>query len=253
MVARFLRSPKNRRFFAAVACVWMFWAFGPLLAAKEPEATAKDSDKSGHPLKIAGFEDEGVYFLYDKEARVATLKFKWQKNGSFESVNTIAVRGRSTTLTVKVSPDKDGRWSKIVVESPRSPTTIEFTDGTATRIGNGKVDTLKLKPATGLFENLCPALMTSQVRLYDQAKAGKQTFPVLVIPTEVLDVTLERKEPATQSIGGRDVHFTRYAYALARVEITIWIDPDGKLVFADVPEQHANYVREGYEALMKSK
>jgi putative CocE/NonD family hydrolase len=66
------------------------------------------------------------------------------------------------------------------------------------------------------------------------------------------DVTLERKDPIERAVGGRDVKFSRYVYSVMGIDITIWLEPAGKLVFADVPVQHAAYVREGYEILSRS-
>src|SRR5205814_1423998 len=95
-------------------------------------------------------------------------------------------------------------------------------------------------------------LMTQQARLYDQAKGGKQKFPVYVVPAAVVDATIERKEPVERAVAGKDLKFERYAYSLGGTDVTLWIEPAGKLVFADVPAQHAAFVREGYEILGKT-
>jgi putative CocE/NonD family hydrolase len=219
----------------------------------DPAAKPTDADGPALPVPLSGYQDEGVFFLYLKEARVATITFKWKVDGSFESKNTLSIGGQSVEQSVKFTPDKDGRWVKIALESPRGPTTVERTGGVAKRTTKDKVETIKLKPGTGLFDNNSPTFMTQQVRLYDQAKGGKQTFPVFVVPALVTDVTLERKDPVDRTVGGKDVRFSRYLYSLLGLDVTIWLDPDGKLVFADVPVQHAAYVREGYEILSKSQ
>jgi putative CocE/NonD family hydrolase len=203
------------------------------------------------PVAMNGFEDEGVFFLYQKEARLATMTFKWQADGSFESKSTLSLAGQSVNSSVKITPGKDGRWVKIALESPRGPTTVERSGGVARSTFKNKVETVNLKPGAGLFESFSPVLMTQQVRLYDQAKGGKQTFPVFILPGPLVEVTLERKEPVERSIRGRDVKFARYVYSLLGIDVTLWLDPAGKLVFGDVPIQHAAYVREGYELITR--
>jgi putative CocE/NonD family hydrolase len=225
--------------------------FPVLLALAAPEPADKEKPPA-LPAPLAGYSDEGVFHLYQKETRLVSMTFKWQADGSFEGKSTLALAGQTVNQSIKIAPDKDGRWVKIALESRRGPMTVERTGGQAKRTFKDKVETVDLKPGAGLFENFSPALMTQQVRLYDQAKGGKQTFPVLLLPGPQIDATVERKDPAERSIGGKDVKFSRYVYSLAGIDITLWIDPAGKLVLADVPAQHATYVREGYELLARA-
>jgi putative CocE/NonD family hydrolase len=204
------------------------------------------------PLPLSGVKDEGVFFIQQKEARVATITFKWQPDGAYEGKVVISLAGQTVNSAVKITPDKDGRWVKIAVESPRGPMTFERTGGVVKKTFKDKVETTNLKPDCGLFESFSPALTSQLVRRYDQAKGGKQTFPVFVLPGQMVDVTVERKEPTERSIGGKDVKFKRFAYTLEGIDITLWLDPAGKLVLAEVPVQHAAYVREGYELLTRA-
>ena len=223
------------------------------LHADDPPSKAAKTETAAQPVSFAGYEDECVFFLYAKDTRVATMTNKWKKDGSFEGKSTLSVGGQSVDQSIKVTPDKDGRWIKIAIESPRGPVTVERTGGIAKRTSRGKEETTTLKPDAGLFESFSPLFMTSQVRLYDQAKGGKQSFPVYLIGDKVLDVSVERKEPVDRTIKGHDVKFARYVYNLLGIEVTVWMDPEGKLVYADVPIQHAAYVRESYEILAKSQ
>jgi putative CocE/NonD family hydrolase len=201
------------------------------------------------PAPLSGFKDEGVFRIYQKETQIATITFKWQADGGFENKCTLSIAGQSADFATKITPDKDGRWVTIRQETPRGPITVERSGDVAKYTFQDKVETVKLKPDCSLFENFSPALSTQLVRLYDQAKGGSQKFPVLIVPRTVVNVTLERQDPVERSIRGRDVKFARYRYGLPGVDITLWVDPDGKLVLADVPAQHAAYVREGYDIL----
>jgi putative CocE/NonD family hydrolase len=224
----------------------------PAAQAADKPADPPPAKPAAPPLSLSGYSDEGTFYVYQKETRLVTTAFKWRTDGSFESSATISLAGQSVHQSAKITPDKDGRWVKIVTESPRGVTTIERTEGTAKKTFKDKVETINLKSGSGLFENFSPVLTTQLVRAYDQAKGGKQTTPVFVASGALVDVTVERKEPVERSIGGRDVKFTRYLYGIPGVDITLWLDPAGKLVLADVPVQHAAYVREGYELLMRT-
>jgi putative CocE/NonD family hydrolase len=220
--------------------------------AQNPPAKPEEGKPPALPLPLSGYQDEGVFLVYQREARLATVTFKWRPDGSYESKTTISLAGQTVDQSVRITPDKEGRWVKIAVESPRGAMTFEREGGVAKKTFKDKVETIDLKPGAGLFEAFPPVLLTQQVRLYDQAKGGKQTFPVFVLPARVVDVTVERKEPADRSIGGRDVQFARYLYSIPGIDITLWLDPAGKLVLADIPIQHAVFVREGYELLSRA-
>jgi putative CocE/NonD family hydrolase len=204
------------------------------------------------PLPLSGFQDEGIFLVCQNEVRLVTITFKWQADGTYEGKSTLSLAGQTVHQSVKITPDKDGRWVKIDNDTPLGPMTFERNDGVAKKTHKDKTETFNLKPDTGLFESFSPALTTQLVRRYDQAKGGKQTFPVFVLPGRMVDVTLERKDPAERGVGGKDVQFTRYVYALLGIDITLWLDPAGKLVLAEVPVQHAVYVREGYELLART-
>jgi putative CocE/NonD family hydrolase len=216
-------------------------------------AVASADDKPpALPLPLSGYKDEGVFLIYQKEARVATITFKWQADGAYEGKIVISLARQTVHHAVKITPDKDGRWVKIALETPRGPMTFERTGGVAKMTFKDKEETTNLKADCGLFESFSPALMTQLVRRYDQAKGGKQTIPVFVLGGGMVDVSVESKDPAEHSIGGKDVKFKRFLCTLGGTEITAWVDPAGKLVLADVPAQHAAYVREGYELLNRA-
>src|SRR5205085_428765 len=91
--------------------------------------------------------------------------------------------------------------------------------------------------------------ISQAIRAYDSAKGGKQTFPLFLLPGVSSKITLERSDNVDRSIKGRDFHFRRYVYSLFGLEIKVWADKEGKLYLADIPAQHASYVREGFEIL----
>jgi putative CocE/NonD family hydrolase len=219
--------------------------------ATRPAASQPASAPAGLPVSLAGFADEGTFYLFVNEERLVTIETKWKSDGSLESTHTMAVGGQSVTRKMEITPDADGRWKRISVDSPLGPITLERDGTTATRTIKEKTDTLEMKAGTVLFENMTPALMTLAVRQYDQAKGGKQTFPLFIVPSIVMEGSLEAEEPATRNVGGRDVRFARYKYGLPGVDLHLWVDSAGKVCLGDVPAQHAAYVRQGYEELRK--
>lgn len=204
------------------------------------------------PAPLSGFKDEGVFFLYLNEDRIATMKFQWQTDGAFESQSTITMAGQSVTTTYSIVPDKEGRWVNITVKSPQGPITTVREGEVARRTFKEKTETVNIKPASRLFGNYSPALMSQAVRLYDRAKGGKQSFPLVIIPGVMMEASLEYKDQVERSVGGKDLQFFRYLYGLPGVDVTVWVDGDGKLYLGDVPAQHAAYVREGYEILRQA-
>jgi len=212
--------------------------------AESPQATAL-------PVPLSGISDEGVFHMYVNEDHVGTITFKWQTDGTFDNKLTLSMAGQSVTTTVKIVPDKDGRWASILMEAPQGPITVVREGNTAKRTFKEKVETVNLKPGAVTFDNSSPALWALPVRFYDTAKGGKQTFPLFIIPGVMMEGSLEMKDTVERDIGGKDIEFTRFVYGLPGVDVTLWIGVDGKLYLADVPAQHAVIVREGYEALRK--
>jgi putative CocE/NonD family hydrolase len=242
----------RRRCYRHCFClVALLAAARPLPSAFADEKPAKPAEPPALPASLAGFQDEGKFTMIQKETRLGTLRFRWQTDGSYEGTSTLAFAGQSVQASIKITPDKDGRWVAIAIESPRGPMRFERTDGVAKYTFKDKTESINLRPNAGLFDNFSPALMTQMVRLYDVARGGKQKFSVLALAGALLDVTVEKKEPAERTVGGRDVKFSRYLYNLHGTDVTLWLDPAGKLVLADIPSQHAAYVREGYDILTK--
>lgn len=218
-------------------------------ATAETAASQPTTEATALPASLAGFTDQGEFDLYKDEERIVAIEFTWKPDGAFENTSTITMAGQSVTRKVTIEPDADGRWKKITADTPLGPAILEREGGTARRTLNEKVDTIPMRPGAVMFENFSPALMAHAVRQYDQAKAGKQTFPLFIVPAIVMEGSLERMDTVERMIGGRDVRFTRYTYGVPGVDVIIWLDDAGRVCFGDVPAQRAAYVRRGYEAL----
>jgi len=204
------------------------------------------------PASLSGFGEEGTFAIYKDEDRLVTVRFKWQGNGIYESTTVISLGAQTVTSTLKITPDKDGRWMKIELQSPLGPMTFERKDDVSRRTFKDKVETTKLKAGAVLFENFSPALLAQALRAYDSAKKGKQTIPVLVLPGIMDEATLQWKDSVERGISGKDIRFNRFTFSLRGVDMELWADPDGKVCLVDVPAQHAAMVREGYDLLRKS-
>ena len=52
-------------------------------------------------------------------------------------------------------------------------------------------------------------------------------------------------------MAGKDLTLLRYTFTLTgpgvAIDLILWADGEGRLYLAEVPSQHAAYVREGYE------
>ena len=201
------------------------------------------------PATLSGFADEGVFHLYMNEDRLGSIKFRWQADGSFESESTISMAGQSVTIVMTIAPDREGRFARIESKSPQGTVVTVREGNVARRTFKEKTETVTIKPDARLFGNYAPPLMSQAVRLYDRAKGGKQAFPLLIIPGVMMEASLEFKDKIERTVAGRDIEFLRFVYGVPGVDITVWVDSEGKLYFADVPAQRAAFVRDGYEAL----
>jgi len=238
-----MRAPFRTTFVAILLLV------GRSAPGQDAASQPASQTQTGLPVSLAGFSDEGVFHLYKNEDRIVTSTFKWEPTGRFETENTLSMAGQSVRFAFKYTPDADGRFKRIDIEQPQGQAVVE-RDGHTGRISfKEKKSTVTFKPDTILFENFTPAFMTLAVKRYDSVKGGKQTFPVFIVGSAVLDAALEYKDSVERAVGGRDIKFDRYTYYFPGVDIHIWADADAKICFADVPAQRAAYVREGFESL----
>jgi len=203
------------------------------------------------PASLKGPGEDATFYLYLNEDRIGTLKVQWQPGGSYHNEATLAMAGQKVTITTWAAVDADGVWTSIAAAAPTGTTTSVREGATARRTQQGKTTTFDVKPGARLFDNYGPALMSQAVRLYDRAKGGKQSFPVIVLPGAALDASLEFKDQVERAIAGKDLTFLRYTYSINGVDITLWAGGDGRIYLGDVASQHAAYVREGYEALRR--
>src|SRR5947209_606040 len=156
----------------------------------------KDAEPKGLPATLAGFEDEATFSLVLNEERLGVLQSTWKKDGSFESHATITLAGQTVKTSTTISPDADGRWSKIVMETPVATQTLTREGNSVTRVSKDKTTTWETRAGVLLFDNNAPILMSQAIRAYDRKKGGPQQFPVMIIPGVAMDVTLEAKETA---------------------------------------------------------
>jgi uncharacterized protein len=218
-----------------------------------PEQTAPkpvETKPAGLPASMAGYADEGAYALYLNEDALGDFSFKWEIGGRYTGTSTIRMAGQSITLKLDIETDAAGLWTKIVYNTPQA--VIQITrDGTrATRTVKDKTDTFEIRPGTVLFENYSPAFIGMTIRAYDNAKGGKQTVPVFIIPAAIVDVRIESMGTEERNIGGKDVRFRKFLYGFPGVDMTVWVDEKDKPCLAEVPVQKAAFVRRGYEILM---
>lgn len=199
------------------------------------------------PLNV--LQDEGSFTFYVNEEVLVRERFEWQKNGSFKSDYDLSVGGQTVTTRMEIRVDEKGLWTEISMETPRGPVEI-VKEVDKARITKGEeITTVTLRKGTILFENFSPALMSQAIAVYDQKAGGKQTFPLFIIPSVVMDGSLERLETVERTVMGRHQTFTLYRYGLPGVDVTVWADEANRVCLGEVPAQHGAYVRDGYEAL----
>jgi putative CocE/NonD family hydrolase len=159
---------------------------------------------------------------------------------------------QTATTAMKIEVDEDGLWTEISMKTPLGPVMVARGDCEAAVQRSKDTTSVCLKENTVLFENFNPALMAQAVRLYDHERGGVQTVSIFIVPSVVMDGSLEKLDPVERVVGGVDVKLTPYVYGLPGVDVTVYVDEGQRVVFGDVPQQHAAYVREGFEALLRT-
>ncbi|MGD0359898.1 MAG: CocE/NonD family hydrolase [Bryobacteraceae bacterium] len=216
---------------------------------------AQPSPAPGRPASLKGPGDDVTFYLYVNEDRVGTLKTKWMPGGAYQNEATVAMAGQSMTVTTTIAVDAEGFWTQMTSAAPAGTASCVREGATARRTIKDKTTTFDVKPGARLFDNYGPALMSQSVRLYDRAKGGKQPFPLILVPGAALDGALEFKDQVERTVAGKDLTLLRYIFTLTgpgvAIDLTLWADREGLLYLAEVPSQHAAYVRDGYESLRK--
>ncbi len=200
---------------------------------------------------LAGFADEGTYRFYLNEEVLVTQDFKWETSGAYEGHYTMSMASQTVSTTMRITVGAGGVWDRIEMETPQGPVTVVREDSTARMTHEKDTTTTQLRNGTLLFENFNPPLMSAVVKAYDPATGGKQTIPLYIVPAIVLDATIERLDSVERSIAGKDLTLDRYLLGIPGVDVYLFVDDQGRVVFGDVPSQHGAYVRDGYETLMK--
>ncbi|MEW5924477.1 MAG: CocE/NonD family hydrolase, partial [Candidatus Zixiibacteriota bacterium] len=234
----------RQKFFLVVLLVFLLY----LPAFSDNPA---DSVVKAFPMNV--FQDSVSYTLYVNETPLISGTFDWRQDGSFTSEYTLKMAGQEVSSQMEISVDSAGYWDSITMQTPQAEVSAVI-QGDSIRINAGGMSsTMALRPRTVLFENYTPALMTHAVLAYDEELGGKQTFPLFIVPAVIMDANLERLETVQKQAAGKLQEFTKYRYGLPGVDVILWVDADKKFCYADVPAQHAAYVREGYEVLMASE
>lgn len=201
-------------------------------------------------VSLAGHEDAGHFTFYLNEEVLVETDYTWSADGTYEGAYTLSMAGQTVTTTLSIDSDPQGEWTAVSMETPQGPVSVTRADSTAEITHNEKPRVVPLPDGTILFENFNPALMRLFVDAYDQEAGGEQEFPIFIVPQVTLKASVERISSETRVMQGRDWTFPRYRMGLPGVDVTLYLDEAGRVVFGDVPSQHGAYVREGFEALM---
>lgn len=213
-------------------------------------AAAKKPPMASH-APLTGIADKGVFPLYVNEERIGSAEVEIREDGSLDGTLNIEMAGQKVTTRTRVTTGKDGQIAGIEMETPNGKVTSTREGGTLRVSFKEKTTVVEIKPDARVLYGNFPPMLAHAIRLYDEAKGGKQTFPLLSLPGTALEASLERKDDADRTIGGKDARYKRYVYTLAGVDLIVWVNPRGKVDYVDVPQQHAYFVREGYEVLRK--
>lgn len=245
---------------AALALTASFGAYaaaGPV-AGTAGQARAMEDTTAGRPdapraVTLAGFAEADSFNLYVNEESIVSGSYSWLDDGSYEGEYTLSMANQSVATRVEIEVEEGGYWTGIEMSTPLGPVKVVRKGSVAEITRGADTSTVRLKEDTVLFENFSPALMAQAVRAYDQDAGGKQTISIFIVPSVVMDGSLERLDPVERLVGGSTVTLNRYKYGLPGVDVTLYLDAGGRFVFGDVPQQHAAYVKRGYKDLLSAE
>jgi uncharacterized protein len=214
-------------------------------AAGEPGAAG---DAEG-PLPLAGVRDEGTFLAYIADVQFATIEHTLEADGRYRSRATVNYAGQSFARTVTVAVDTAGRWTRVETQAPTGNTSAARTGLALTIQGPKGTSTLQLQPGTALFDDYSPALLGPILRRQSAAR-GPQKLWVLQPGSPLAECTLTRQDDVVRTVASNDVRLARWQVELGGIVFEALADDQGRLVFANIPSQHATFVRDGYQALM---
>ena len=224
----------------------------PANANASKTATAQNSSEFGPPAPLKGIDDKGVFFIHVNEEPVFKIEFELKANGFYKHDAVLSLGEQKAKFRTEITPDSEGRWSRIVVEQAANKTTLQRTGSDFKATTSKRETTGKCIRDGILFDNYGPALISQHVRMYDLGKKGKQSFRMSNAPPATPSFVMEYKDHVERAVGGKDYKFIRYSYLLPpSVDTTLWADSAGKIYMIEVPAQKAAYIREGFESLRK--
>jgi putative CocE/NonD family hydrolase len=210
------------------------------------------------PATLAGFSDEGAFVLYANEEPLARFTFQWKPDGNFTSRVVLSFGGQSPTSTLAITPDSDGRWIKVIDESPTSKAIWEregenIKFDSPNKKGNGRW------PKDALtFDSWTPPLIALALRRFDATGENPQTLPILNLDANRFDpnLVLERRQTEERAVHGRRLKLTEWVFSPYGHEYHVLANEDGHVYRVSgitgvdgVAEQSGVFVREGYEEL----
>lgn len=201
---------------------------------------------------LTGFADSASYTFYVNEEVLVRGTGAWRTDGSLAGNYSLSMAGQKIEVTLSIVSDAAGIWNSMAMTTPSGNVTVTRNGDTALITTPRGAVTVQLKPETRLFENFTPYLMSQVILGYDQHAAGKQTFPLFIIPSAVVEASLERLDTVERTVKGQPQMFTRYRFSLPGVDVILWADDGMRMCLGEVPSQHGRYVREGYELLAEA-
>ena len=206
------------------------------------------------PAESAGFQDEASFSFLVNDKPMGVVKSSWASDGSFESRSTVTISGQTTQITTKIIPDQQGRWAKIIADTPLTTIIVTREGSKIIRTIGKNAVSWESKNNALLLDNNSPALLSQALRMYDRSKGGLQQFPLLEIPPRYFPqwLMVQAKETTEQTVGDNHLSLTRF-YCSAEEELDIWADATGKIYLLEWPAEHIVFVRNGYESLHPGK
>jgi hypothetical protein len=244
-----MKTPRIITHFIVLAALFSMPGTAQEATAEKPALTNEEAAAKSYLYSLSGWEQEGTYTLVVNEEPLGSIDFTWSKGGSYESRLTLNLGGQTTKVNTVITPGEGGVWNTMAIKAATGTVGVERQGRLLTASFREQKSSLQLEERSVVFDNYGPALIAAMLQVYDGSKGGKQPLSIYVAGATALEGSLERLESVEKAVNGRDMTFIRYRLAIRTLEIDVWLDERGWVVFEDVPVQKAYFALKGFEEL----
>jgi len=200
--------------------------------------------------KMPSFAEKDTYVLYKNNSLIGEISYNLDKNGSYTRTFTLSFAGQKAESKMIISADSKNIWRTCKIITPTDTIDVTNRDSLSIFIKKDKEYKVKTDSSYIVYDNYGLFSEEQMIRKYDIEKGGVQHFSVFIIPSLVVDVTLEYKGDRIIGSQSEAKSYKVFDMNLMGIGVEFWVDNESRILLKRVPSQYAVFVRRGWEDLM---